>query len=55
MDRLPHDFRSERMHYHLYVLQKVEAGLTDAAAGRLVPHETVAEELRRKWVTGVDP
>ena len=38
--------------YHLYVIQKVEAGLADADAGKLISHEQVAEELRRKWVKG---
>ena len=52
LDRLPDDCSLEDVLYHLYVKQKVEAGLADAAAGRLIPHEQVAEELRRKWVTG---
>jgi len=34
------------------VIQKVEAGLADADAGKLIPHEQVADELRRKWVKG---
>jgi hypothetical protein len=38
--------------YHLYVIQKVEAGLADADAGKLISHQQVAEELRRKWVKG---
>jgi predicted transcriptional regulator len=36
----------------LYVIQKVDAGLADASAGRLIPHEVVAQEMRRKWVAG---
>ncbi len=40
------------MVYHLYVIEKIEAGLADAEAGKLIPHEQVAEELHRKWVTG---
>ena len=52
LDRLPDNCSLEDVLYHLYVIQKVEAGLADADAGRLIPHEQVAEELRRKWVKG---
>ena len=52
LDRLPDDCSFDDVLYHLYVHQKVEAGLVDAAEGRLIPHEQVAEELRRKWVQG---
>ncbi|HEY4188294.1 MAG TPA: hypothetical protein VGP07_24680 [Polyangia bacterium] len=52
LDRLPDDCSLEDVLYHLYVIQKVEAGLADAEAGKLIPREQVAEELRRKWVKG---
>ena len=52
LDRLPDDCSFDDVLYHLYVHQKVEAGLVDAAEGKLIPHEQVAEELRRKWVKG---
>lgn len=52
LDQLPDDCSLEDVVYHLYVIQKVEAGLADAEAGKLIPHEQVAEELRRKWVKG---
>jgi hypothetical protein len=52
LEKLPDDCSLEDVLYHLYVFQKVEAGLADAEAGKLIPHEEVAEELRRKWVTG---
>lgn len=52
LDRLPDDCTFEDVLYHLYVHQKLEAGLADAAAGRLIPHERVAEELRQRWVKG---
>ena len=52
LDRLPDDCSLEDVLYHLYVVQKVEAGLADADAGRLIPHEVVVQEMRRKWVAG---
>lgn len=52
LEKLPDDCSLEDVVYHLYVIQKIEAGLADAEAGKLIPHEQVAEELRRKWVTG---
>lgn len=52
LERLPDDCSLEDVLYHLYVIQKVEAGLADADAGKLISHEQVAEELRRKWVKG---
>jgi predicted transcriptional regulator len=52
LDRLPDDCSLEDVLYHLYVIQKVEAGLADAEAGRVIPHEAVAQEMRRKWVAG---
>ena len=54
LDRLPDDCSLDDVVYHLYVVQKVEAGLSDVAAGRVIPHEVVAEELRRKWIQGVE-
>jgi hypothetical protein len=54
LEWLPDDCSLEDVRYPLYVIQKVRAGLADAVAGRLIPYEKVAEELRRKWVTGVD-
>jgi predicted transcriptional regulator len=52
LDRLPDDCSLEDVLYHLYVCQRVEAGLADVATGTLIPHDKVAEELRRKWVKG---
>ncbi len=54
LDRLPDDCSLDDVLYHVYVLQAVEKGRTDATAGRLIPHERVAEELRKKWQLGVD-
>lgn len=52
LERLPDDCCLEEVLCHLYVIQKVEAGLVDADAGKVIPHEQVAEELRHKWVKG---
>jgi hypothetical protein len=52
LERLPDDCSLDDVVYHLYVMQKVEAGLADAEAGRLIPHDAVAAELRRKWMVG---
>jgi predicted transcriptional regulator len=52
LDRLPDDCTLEDVLYHLYVLQAIDRGLADAEAGRTLPHEQVAEEMRRKWVLG---
>jgi len=38
--------------YHLYVLQAVERGQAEAAAGRTIPHEEVERAMRRKWLRG---
>ncbi len=49
LEKLPDDCSLDDVVYHLYVMQKVEAGLADAEAGRLIPHDVVTAELRRKW------
>jgi hypothetical protein len=33
-------------------VQAVDRGRADAEAGRVIPHEQVAAELRRKWLLG---
>jgi predicted transcriptional regulator len=50
LDRLPDDCSVEDVLYHLYVLQSVERGQADVAAGRTIPHEEVDRALRRKWL-----
>lgn len=52
LDRLPDDSSLEDILYHLYVVQAVEQGRADAAAGNMVSHAQVAEELRKKWSRG---
>jgi hypothetical protein len=46
LDRLPDDCSLDDVLYHLYVVQAVEGGLSDTEAGRVVPHDQVATELR---------
>ena len=52
LESLPDDCSLDDVLYHLYVIQMVERGIADADAGRLIPHETVAEEMRLKWQVG---
>ena len=52
LDRLPDDCSLEDVLYHLYVIQAIEQGRADAATGRTVSHQEVAEALRRKWLVG---
>lgn len=52
LDRLPDDCSLDDVLYHLYVVQAVARGQADVEAGRTLSHEQVAEELRRKWLTG---
>lgn len=52
LDRLPDDCSVDDIFYHLYVLQAVERGQADAAAGRTISHEEVEKAMRRKWLRG---
>ena len=52
LDRLPEDCTFDDVQYHLYVVQAVARGDADEKAGRLILHEQVALELRRKWLLG---
>lgn len=52
LDRLPDDCTLDDVLYHLYVVQAVGRGLADGEAGRIIPHEEVAADLRRKWLLG---
>ena len=49
LESLPEDATFEDVQYHLYVRQKIEQGLADAEAGRVVPHEEVVRRLA-KWL-----
>ena len=50
LDRLPDDCSVEDVLYHLYVLQAIERGQADVAAGRIIPQEEVESVMRRKWL-----
>ena len=52
LDRLPNDCSLDDVLYHLYVLQAVERGQEDAAAGRVISHEEVESAMRWKWLRG---
>ena len=55
LEDLPDNCSLDDVLYHLYVIQMVERGRSEAEAGKLIPHETVAEEMRRKWQVGREP
>jgi poly-D-alanine transfer protein DltD len=46
---LPDNCTYEDIHYHLYVLQKVEKGLNDIEKGNVYTHEEVKKKLS-KWL-----
>ena len=50
LENLPEDASLEDIQYHIYVRQKIEQGLADVAAGRLVSHEEVQRRLA-KWLS----
>ena len=50
LDRLPDDCSLDDVLYHLYVVQAVGQGVADADAERVLPHDEVVAELRRKWL-----
>jgi predicted transcriptional regulator len=52
LNRLPADCSLDDVQYHLYVVQAVGQGVADGEAGRVIPHEHVAADLRRKWPLG---
>jgi hypothetical protein len=52
LDRLPDDCSLDEVQYHLYVVQAALQGEADERIGRVVSHEQVAAELRRKWLLG---
>jgi DNA-binding phage protein len=54
LDQLPDDCSVEDVLYHLYVLQAVERGQADVAAGQTMAHEDVDRALRQKWLRSDD-
>lgn len=49
LDRLPDDCSIHDVLYHVYVLDAIERGEEDVRAGRVIPHEEVEAQLRKKW------
>jgi predicted transcriptional regulator len=49
LENLPEDASFEDIQYHIYVRQKIEQGLADVDAGRVIPHEEVVRRLA-KWL-----
>lgn len=47
LDSLPDDASLEQIQYHLYVVQKIEAGLRDAEEGRVLSQEEVERRIAR--------
>ena len=50
LEKLPEDASLEDIQYHIYVRLKIEQGLADVAAGRVVSHEEVQRRLS-KWLS----
>ena len=52
IESLPDGSSLDDVLYDQYVIQLVERGIADADARRIIPHETVAEEMRLKGQVG---
>jgi predicted transcriptional regulator len=50
LENLPEDASLEDIQYHICVRQKIEQGLADFAAGRVVSHAEVQRRLT-KWLS----
>jgi predicted transcriptional regulator len=50
LEKLPENASLEDIQYHIYVRQKIEQGLEDAGAGRVISHDEVRRRLA-KWIT----
>ena len=50
LENLPEDASLEAIQYHIYVRQKIEQGLADVAAGRVISHKEVKRRLN-KWLS----
>ncbi len=49
LDALPDEASLEDIQYHLFVLQKIERGRQDVAAGRVIPQDEVEQRMAR-WL-----
>lgn len=47
LEMLPEDASLEDIQYHIYVRQKIEQGVEDAEAGRVLSHAEVKSRLAR--------
>jgi len=50
LQMLPEDASLEDIQYHIYVRQKIQQGIDDAEAGRILSHAEVQQRLA-KWLT----
>jgi predicted transcriptional regulator len=51
LDELPEEASLEDIQYHIYVRQKIQAGLDDVEAGRILGEE----EVERRLVKRLEP
>ncbi len=49
LDQLPDDVSFEDVRYHIFVRQKIERGLRDAAEGRVISQEELERRMAR-WL-----
>jgi predicted transcriptional regulator len=49
INSLPDDVSIEEIHYRLYVLEHIRAGLADIEAGREIPHEEVVAGFSKRF------
>lgn len=49
LETLPEEASLEDIQYHIYVRQKIQQGLDDVEAGRVISHEDVQQRLA-KWL-----
>jgi len=54
LDRPSDDCGLDDVLYHLYVVQTIEKGLSEADSGHLISHEQVVESFRQKWQLGAE-
>jgi predicted transcriptional regulator len=50
LDRLPDDCSFDDVLHHVYVAREVEAGIRAAHAGRIIPHDQLMQQLRKRFV-----
>jgi predicted transcriptional regulator len=50
LETLPEDASLEDIQYHIYVRQKIQQGMDDVEAGRVITHDEVQQRLAT-WLT----